>query len=242
MLDLIAFIEKQARISADPAFEDIQGASIVKGKTKVPVKPGKTKAFESSFVTGIASIPKTSMPEVTCLFCNCRHSLGRCKHFMKKTHREKLTFLKEKGICFRCLTIGHVSKECSNHLICKRCNQSHPSVLRIEQQVKSQKQAERQIDAIGNALVSPKSCGHIGAGDQKCILPIVPVKVKAAKSSKVLEVYGLLDPGSSATFCTERLMSQLNIKGHKTSILLRTMTREICSHQYYFWFGGLCIE
>ncbi len=37
-------------------------------------------------------------------------------------------------------------------------------------------------------LVSPKACGYIGAGDQKCILSIVPVKVKAANGSKVLEV------------------------------------------------------
>ncbi len=226
MLDLIAFIEKQARIAADPAFGDIQGAPNVRGKTKVPVKLETTKAFGSSFVTDITSIPKTSKPEIICLFCNCKHSMEMCKPFMKKTHRERLTFLKEKGVCFGCLNAGHVSKECKNRLICKRCNQSHPSVLHIEQQVKREKQVEKQNDAVGNAIVSPKACGHIWAGDQKCILSIVPVKVKAAKGSKVLEVYALLDPGSSATFCTERLMSQLNIKGRKTSIILRTMTQE----------------
>ncbi len=42
----------------------------------------------------------------------------------------------------------------------------------------------------------------------------------------MLEVYALLDPGSSATFCTQRLMSQLNIKGRKTNILLCTMAQE----------------
>ncbi len=226
MLDLIIFIEKQARIAADPAFRDIQGAPNVRGKVKVPVKLEATKAFGSSFVTEISSIHKTSKPEVICLFCNCKHSLEMSKSFMRKTHRERLTFLKENGICFGCLNAGHVSKECKNRLICRRCNQSHPSVLHIEQQVKREKQVEKQNDAIGNALVSPKACGHIGAGDQKCILSNVPVKVKAAKGSKVLEVYAFLDPGSSATFCTQRLMSQLNIKGRKTNILLRTMAQE----------------
>lgn len=35
-----------------------------------------------------------------------------------------------------------------------------------------------------------------------------------------------MDPGSSATFCNETLMKQLNVKGRKTKILLRTMGQE----------------
>ncbi|KAK0131909.1 hypothetical protein N1851_033296 [Merluccius polli] len=51
-------------------------------------------------------------------------------------------------------------------------------------------------------------------------------RVKAAKGSKALQVYALLDPGSSATFCSEELMTHLNLKGRKTHILLRTMNQE----------------
>ncbi|KAJ8406743.1 hypothetical protein AAFF_G00296590 [Aldrovandia affinis] len=38
--------------------------------------------------------------------------------------------------------------------------------------------------------------------------------------------YAFLDPGSSATFCTENLMKWLHAKGWKTEILLRTMGQE----------------
>ena len=39
-------------------------------------------------------------------------------------------------------------------------------------------------------------------------------------------MYAFLDPGSSATFCTDGLMSQLNIQGRKTNIWLQTMSNE----------------
>lgn len=41
-----------------------------------------------------------------------------------------------------------------------------------------------------------------------------------------MSVYAFIDPGSSATFCTKRLMSQLSLKGKITNILLKTMSHE----------------
>src|SRR4029434_7201473 len=42
----------------------------------------------------------------------------------------------------------------------------------------------------------------------------------------VLQTYAFMDPGSSATFCTETLMNKLKLSGRKTDILLRTMNEE----------------
>lgn len=53
-----------------------------------------------------------------------------------------------------------------------------------------------------------KTCGHIGASlGASSMLPVLPMKVKAGKGEKVITVYAFIDPGNSATFCTERLMS-----------------------------------
>ncbi|KAK7938715.1 hypothetical protein WMY93_002041 [Mugilogobius chulae] len=50
--------------------------------------------------------------------------------------------------------------------------------------------------------------------------------VKAKRGHKTLVTYAFLDPGSTASFCTERLMNQLNLNGRKLEILLRTMGQE----------------
>lgn len=88
-----------------------------------------------------------------------------------------------------------------------------------------------QIDVISEAVNTvdrlPKACGHIGAGTGAGnVLSVLPVKVKASKGEKIITMYAFIDPGSSATFCTERLMSQLNMKGRRMNILLQTMSHE----------------
>lgn len=84
------------------------------------------------------------------------------------------------------------------------------------------------VDHDHNQLATLKSCGHIGAGKNECALSIIPVQVKSSKSDQIIETYAFLDSGSSATFCTEQLMSKLHIKGRKTSIMLRTLSQEKC--------------
>lgn len=77
--------------------------------------------------------------------------------------------------------------------------------------------------AINSALVS---ADHATGASRECALAIMPVQVKVAKGSKTIKTYAFLDPGSLATFCTENLMNQLNAKGRRTEILLRTMGQE----------------
>lgn len=73
---------------------------------------------------------------------------------------------------------------------------------------------------------SAELCGRIGAREQENVLSIVPGQVKAAKGSQILKVFALLDPGSTAAFCSEALMSQLKLKGRKTHILLSTINQK----------------
>ena len=80
--------------------------------------------------------------------------------------------------------------------------------------------------SVNNALVSLETCGHTGAGSDKCVLSIVPVQVKAKSGSTIVNSYTFLDPGSSAAFCTHHLMRDLNLSGVNTSIILRTLGQE----------------
>lgn len=47
------------------------------------------------------------------------------------------------------------------------------------------------------------------------ILAIVPVQVQSNKSQRVTTTYAFLDPGSTACFCTDDLMKELNLSGRK---------------------------
>lgn len=213
MADLVCFIERQTSIISDPVFGDIQdSSSTYKVKPKAPLK----SHAKGSFATNVDVKLSEQIPRNTnnsCIFCNGSHVLESCSQFVTKEHREKIMFLKLNGICFGCLAkAGHVSKDCTKRLNCSTCNKQHPSVLHIRAKEATAHTIETPVSSM---QVSLHAGGHSGTGNAqrypKCMLSIVPVQVKSSKGSKIINTYAFLDPGSSATFCTENLMNKLNI-------------------------------
>ena len=153
-----------------------------------------------------------------CCFCEGKHALLDCFKFKSQPHNEKVECLKINGYCFGCLKKGHMSKDCKTKLDYQTCQRKHPTLLHIDtrtsdkQPLQNRNSPAPKQTSINSVQVSADDAS--GAG-KECALAIVPVQVKAAKGSKCIQTYAFLDPGSSATFCTEKLMNQLNVTGRK---------------------------
>lgn len=240
--DIVDFIERQVKIASDPLFGDIQDAPAVaatKDVRKAKFQP-HSRIKGSSFATTIATVERKAEPGTkpkernssgtkVCLFCGGGHPLDLCLQLEKKVHCEKIAFLKEHGVCFGCLCIGHMSRDCKKRLSCKVCSLKHPSILHIhlkKKEIDSVQTKGESETALGGTLISVQTSGLTGAGEHDCTLSIVPVQVKPKKGREAMITYAFLDPGSSASFCTERLMNKLNLRGRRTGILLRTMGQE----------------
>lgn len=238
--DIVEFIETQVKIASDPLFGDIQDSqTAVRKDVRNSKSQSYSKAKGSSFATTVATLDirveastkreKASAVVKVCLFCGAGHALDLCRLLERKSHSEKMSFLKQNGVCFGCLCIGHRSKDCHKRLSCKVCNLKHPTMLHIhskEREAVSEQANMGPETANRRALISVQSSGLTGAGDHDCTLSILPVQVKSKKGDEILITYAFLDPGSSASFCTERLMNKLNLTGRRTGILLRTMGQE----------------
>ena len=235
--DLLEFLEKQAKAALDPVYGEAQNTRervavktakpVYKHKanfatTVVPVSEQRNSKLQSSH--NQSRPEKGNAIENDCIFCDKKHSIDLCDSFKQRPNKEKVEFIKSRGLCFGCLVKGHMSKSCPKRLSCQTCLKNHPTVLHIETPQESPKPSE----CLQNALVSldaGKDAGcHNGAG--ACALSVVPVKVKLDKGSKIVETYAFLDQGSTATFCTEALMAQLHGKGKKVEIMLKTMGQE----------------
>lgn len=245
------YIERQVRITSDPVFGDIQDTSpVIKGATKASKSQVKPQLGRNSFATQVVIEDGYSKPDgnkkekaqnkvksftktdsISCLYCAAgNHVLEQCFKLGRKTHREKLDYLKEKGLCFSCLCIGHLSKNCDRRIICNKCNRTHPSVLHIGEKErviqKVQKDGEQKVTEQSNtsdSCTASSACCLTGAGQCNGILPILPVKVKCLKGNKVIETYAFLEPGSTGTFCTRKLIDKLNMEGRKCKIHIRTL-------------------
>lgn len=128
--DIVEFIERQVKIASDPLFGDLHESSAAPRKDMQHVKAQpSSKAKGSSFATTVATVDKKvgaamrskgGLPKAkTCLFCGAGHTLNLCFLLERKTHSEKMSFLKENDLCFGCLCIGHRSKNCKNRLFVK---------------------------------------------------------------------------------------------------------------------------
>lgn len=140
--DLVVFIERHVKILSDPIFGDIQDSpsgithalsrstsqirNRVKGNVFAPTVTTEDQREEDGELLHAGS------NETACPFCACRHSFNECKQFEDKRHKDKIGWLKQRGVCFACLCSGHISRDCEQRLICKVCGQTHPTVLHIK--------------------------------------------------------------------------------------------------------------
>lgn len=233
---LVDFMERQANVAMDPLFGNILETHIatskLKQKEKVPIKKGIKK---SSFATSICVEEKGNSNwsgkrvgltkivnafEKPCIFCLKDHALESCREIKEQPHQARVEFLKSKGLCFGCLTQGHLSRMCKKRMECKECSQRHPDILHIKDEEKDVETSDKKISC---AQVSLNHQSAAESEGNSCVLSIVPVKVKSSKSDRYVETYAFLDAGSTATFCTEELRKTLNLKGKPTQILLSTM-------------------
>lgn len=247
--DFVEFITKQAKYMVHPLYGNIKDSNNSSHDTAHTAHPrfkSRTSDLQKSkkvFSTAVVDSSvenkdnkmssenqKTYTPvdanSKPCAYCKGEHhSLVVCRKLKAKPHKEKIDFLRRKGLCFACLKHGHMGSSCKDKASCQECSGPHPTLLHMNIKPKEEQGPEQQT--ISSALVrTVEAYTHTGAGGEDCTLSIVPVCVKAVKGTKVITTYAFLDPGSTATFATESLIKELNMNGHNTSILLRTMGRE----------------
>lgn len=163
--------------------------------------------------------------------------MEKCEKITKIPHKEKVELLRKNGLCFACLVKGHMSKECKKRLTCRSCEKKHPTLFHMENFTPGSPRpvAKQNSDTRNNSIARVSAAAQIAMVSSEAEtgnritdykLAVVPVKLRAHKASRVIETYAFLDPGSNATFVTEKLMEQLSLRGKKTETLLRMMGHE----------------
>lgn len=172
---------REAKVVTDPLYREIQSFSVgnegkVKAKSvnikvpkKIPQKGFVTVPVEKEAPDSTAKrtlVVTASTCEKPCLFCQKNHTLESCGKFIECSSKERIDFLKSKGLCFGCLTLGHLSKDCRKKMICQQCSQRHPSIRdKKDDQIHKQKKDSTEEKGVSSALVSleKESCAGIGA-------------------------------------------------------------------------------
>lgn len=63
-----------------------------------------------------------------CLFCSAPHDAASCSS-KEISIDQKRALLTKSGRCFRCLSPGHVSRQCKKTVVCRHCSRQHVSLM-----------------------------------------------------------------------------------------------------------------
>jgi hypothetical protein len=126
---LLEFLEKQARTTNIKNEESYGKQQIFSNpsfqKTNKPIQSSGTQVF---------TFPRK------CSICYLdNHNISQCNAFNLKSVSERTQIVKDKKLCWNCLGLGHYTSQCRSKNTCRKCNQTHHTLLHDEGKNRSAK-------------------------------------------------------------------------------------------------------
>ncbi|XP_062583176.1 uncharacterized protein LOC134244932 [Saccostrea cucullata] len=219
------FLRQQSRIRNNPSF--LYETSFVRKDTnmsnyyhKNSVVVKKTNTHHEAQNTA-PSTEDISMFQ-KCPIHNTDHLLNKCRAFRLKSIQERMKFLKEKKICFRCCaSTTHIKKDCKEIVSCKECNSgSYPTALHVDTPSGTLRTAASSHS--GEVIDITSKCTQIcGRFPGKSCAKILLANVHLQESpEKRIHAYVMLDDQSNRTLASTQLFDSLGIEGQDVEYIL----------------------
>ena len=153
--------------------------------------------------------------EVRCLFHDTAgHHLTNCKAFARKTLSERMEWIKQAKLCFRCFSPGHQASNCKMIVKCDKCGSPrHQELLYVEKRKDDSKSDDGEEE--DGEKVSSKCttvCQNENSGGRSCA-KIVLVDVFHEEPDHLQRVYAILDDQSNASMISTELADKLSLSG-----------------------------
>ena len=238
--DLMDFVVARARVANHPIFGQIHNND---GKNVGNVNNQRQQQYRArNYATeGTQQANRDgTMKGVRWPSCEANHWLSQCHAFKKLTVEDCHKLVRAKNLCNNCLVPGHFVKDCPKRSFCRvhDCKEKHSTFLhpkRIKETLEKPKDKPDipTIELKNEEVLSNKpNNGYVRIkgknrpavkGTSTTGLTVIPVRVKAKGTDKTSDTYAFLDSGSNTSFCTEKLLKQLNISGKRTTLSPTTM-------------------
>lgn len=233
---LVDFVSDQARMRNDPSFLPPPQAE----HTKQDFSRGGNRASVSVHKTDIPPDNPTSTdvkkvdidPAKMCPIHKKPHPLHKCRSFREKSYEERKAFLKQNGICFKCVSsTTHLARSCEKSVKCNECGSDrHHSVLHPGPAPETVKAPTRTEAHGGEGSDSPKeelsaSCTKVCGADlsDRSCSKICAVKVfPTGHQDKAIKVYAVIDDQSNRSLVRSEFFDIFNLNSESSPYRLRT--------------------
>ncbi|XP_050419539.1 uncharacterized protein LOC126832715 [Patella vulgata] len=220
------FLREQSRIRNNPSF-----SYEVPQFKKEPKYVEKSNFLVKKTDTEEVQKPPSSLNNTSkCPLHQTDHSLNRCRAFRRKPMQERLKFLKDNKVCFRCCdSISHVQRECKKTIHCPKCNSDdHPLALHADPLAVDPPTTTSNHGGESFKKVSSLCTRICGQFPGKSCAKIVLCNVYASdKPDKVIRLYVMIDDQSNRTLGSPRLFDLLAVKCEETEYVLTSCSGKV---------------
>lgn len=123
-----------------------------------------------------------------------------------------LSVVKNNGLCMNCLKSGHYLRDCKSSHFCRNCQKPHHTLLHVD--------VRGPNSPLAQGPDSPLSVtSNASVGIMTDMLMTCQVSVEAPDGS-MLKARALLDPASSSSFISERLVQSLGIPRSHNNVVV----------------------
>ena len=158
----------------------------------------------------IVSNPVNTTPtnNEVCPLCKSEnHLLFACLKFKGLSPAKRMSMVKSSGLCLNCLRSGHFSRNCKSLHKCRECQRPHHTLLHVESTTPSPVVNPSPVhDVISNTAAAVKSTSLL----MTCQVVVY------SPSGFSMKARALLDPGSSASFISDRLSRSIRLSRRTT--------------------------
>lgn len=216
----VDFLTREAKILNEPTAPHSAALPEVTTRNTTPSdrkpRPG---THAKAFNTAAAAAQPT---KVVCLHCKKHHSTADC--FSLAITDKKIEFIKEHGLCYKCLKKGHLANVCKVKLTCKKCKGNHSTVNHKDSDEESRNKVEKPPDKEQSA-----TCRDVLSNQYDLTSSIVPVWLSHENNlSEEVLTYALLDSQSDTTFIQANIGESLSeAKPEPTYLTLTTMSNKV---------------
>jgi hypothetical protein len=159
--------------------------------------------------------------EEACACCLEPHRLYQCNKFKDMSPNKRITLVREKRLCFNCLSPYHRVDSCRSKFVCQKCKRRHNTLMHHESQGASKEIAEGSSEEnIGEAAGSVKVARTAMLAHHKCahVFLATAVVLINGKFGQQRECRAVLDSGSQVNFISKKLANLLMLPTKKASL------------------------
>lgn len=211
---LVFFLSEKLRDLSDPLF--------AKHNARGFSKPSENYVLRTDFSVN----DEPEAPDGFCPLHNLEgHGLIDCKKFARLPPNERIAFLKERKMCFRCLG-DHLKSDCTTCVKCDKCGRDHLTIFHFEEnsyprsKLKSTQSAS-SLDVSRSSLCTKicKNKDHL----KDCSKVLLVDLFLRGSDIKPLRCYAILDDQSTSSFVDPKVAEYFKVSSPASDYTLKTL-------------------